>query len=342
MFKKYETLQKLLSIDSPTGFTKNACQYIFELLQSYGYQPRYTNKGAVVCNLSTTQKPPKLALAAHTDTLGAIVTDILPDGTLAFSKIGGLLLNTFEGKYCRIHTLNNQIYNGTLLLNNPSAHVNKNAESTQRTTENMHIRVDEITECDEDTKKLGINAGDFVSFEVGYHEFENGFIKSHFLDNKISCFILFEIAKEIKNKNLDVPVELFFSNYEEVGHGGATGFSNSVSHLLVLDMAVVGEGCTGTELKCSICAKDSSGPYDYDFKKELVNLSKTHNIAHSIDVYPYYGSDGSAAWAAGNDFKVALIGPGVAASHGMERTHKLGVEATIELCMQYILYKFNF
>lgn len=331
--RSYKTLEQLVNIDSPTGYTAAACKYIFDELSRIGYQPEYTNKGAVRCSLG---KQPTLAIAAHVDTLGAIVSGIKADGTLSFSPLGGLLLTSAEGEYVNVITLKGKIYTGTLLFNNPSAHANKIRETTHRDLDNMHIRLDEEVYSKGDVNKLDVSIGDIIAFEPRYREYKNGFIKSRFMDNKAGCFVLFEIARYCKEKNIAPAVELFFSNYEEVGHGGTVGYSDTVNELLVIDMGVLGDACEGNEVKCSICAKDSSGPYDYDFRKKLVELAEGNKIPFAIDVYPYYGSDGSAALRAGKDYKVALIGPGVAASHGVERTHKKGIEATIDLCVKYI------
>lgn len=329
----YKPLEELVNIDSPTGYTSRACEYIHAYLTSLGYKPFYTNKGAVKCH---TGPDPEIAIAAHVDTLGAIVSGVKADGTLAFSLIGGLSLSSAEGEYVRIQTMNGEVYTGTLLFNNPSSHANASRENDRRTIDNMHIRIDEEVNSKEDVKKLGIRTGDFICFEPRYREYPNGFIKSRFMDNKAGCFVLFEIARQIKEKGLKTNVELFFSNYEEVGHGGAGGYAEGIRELLVIDMGVLGDACTGKETSCSICVKDSSGPYDYEFRNRLVKLAESGNIPYSLDVYPFYGSDGSAALRAGNDFKVALIGPGVAASHGVERTHKKGIQATIDLCMAYL------
>jgi putative aminopeptidase FrvX len=329
----YKQLEELVNIDSPTGYTAEACKYIFDALTAIEYKPGYTQKGAVKCALG---QNPTLAIAAHVDTLGAIASGVNNDGTLSFSPLGGLLLTSAEGEYVNIITLAGKIFTGTLLFNNPSAHANKDRETTNRTLDNMHIRLDEEVYSKDDVAKLGIKTGDIIAFEPRYREYANGFIKSRFMDNKAGCFVLFEIARYCKAKNIAPPVELFFSNYEEVGHGGTVGYSDTINELLVIDMGVLGEACQGNEVKCSICAKDSSGPYDYEFRKKLVGLAEANKIPYAIDVYPYYGSDGSAALRAGKDYKVALIGPGVAASHGVERTHKKGIEATIELCLKYI------
>jgi putative aminopeptidase FrvX len=334
----YTTLQELVAIHSPTGYTQEACDYIFDLLTSYGYSPEYTNKGAVRCALGNR---PELAVAAHTDTLGAIVSGINANGTLRFSQLGGWPPNSFEGEYVTVITLHGTAFTGTLLLNNPSAHANNVISTTERTLERMHIRLDEEVKSREDVQKLGIRNGDIIAFDTRYTELASGFIKSRFMDNKAGCFVLFEVARRLKEEGLQAPVELFFSNYEEVGHGGTCGYSPTIEELLVIDMGVLGDACEGSELACSICAKDSSGPYDYAMRKELVRLALKHGIPHSLDVYPYYGSDGSAALKAGNDYRVALIGPGVAASHGVERAHRKGIEATIDLTIAYIKEKYT-
>ena len=328
-----ETLKNLVEIDSPTGFTEQACEYAAEVLRGYGYQPELSNKGAVRCSMGPA---PRLAIAAHTDTLGAMVSGLNSDGTLAVSTIGGLSLNMAEGEYVKVYTLAGKVLTGTFLLDNPSSHANKDLNKTRRDTSNMHIRLDEEVYKEADTRELGVRPGDIVCFDPRYQELPSGYVKGRFMDNKAGCFVLFEIARRLPPSDAGIPVELFFSNYEEVGHGGTCGYSDTIEELLVIDMGVLGDPCEGSEVRCSICAKDTSGPYDYAMRKKLVDLAEEKSIPHSVDVYPYYGSDGSAALRAGNDFRVGLIGPGVAASHGVERTHVKGIEATIDLCLAYI------
>ena len=326
-------LEQLIAIDSPTGYTDRASDFIASTMSDLGWSVRRTVKGAVVAQLGG---DPVLGLAAHTDTLGAIVSKIKSDGTLSFSLLGSPLLNTFEGSYVRIHTLSGHMYHGTILLNNPSTHANRIAATSERSTDSMHVRIDEHVKNGDDVRRLGIRVGDIIAVEPKYQHLPNGFIKSHFLDNKAGCYVLFEVARRLKEQPPAVGVELFFSTYEEVGHGGTTGFSPSVRDLLVIDMGVVGDAVDGHETLCSICAKDSGGPYDYEMRKKLVELAESNSIPHSVDVYPFYSSDGTAALRAGRDYRVGLIGPGVAASHGMERTHVAGIQATVDLCLQFI------
>ena len=327
-------LRELVNIDSPSGFTAKADKYILDSLKKLGLKPKTTNKGAVKCCL--TNDKPILGIAAHVDTLGAVVADIKKDGSLRISKVGGLSLNGAEGSYCRIYTIDDKVYTGTLLLDNPAAHTNKELNNAKREVTNMHIRLDEVVNSDKDVELLGIRNGDFVCVEPHYQELESGFIKSRFMDNKAGCMVLYELARYYAEREESVPVELFFSNYEEVGHGGAAGYDPHIKELLVIDMGVVGDGHKGSELACSICSKDSSGPYDYAMRRSLTQLAIAKEIAHVVDVYPFYSSDGSVALRAGNDLRVALIGPGVSASHGVERTHQQGIAATVQLCIAYI------
>lgn len=322
-----------METDSPSGHTQAAAQLVMDELIELGLRPDQTRKGAIRCALGP---KPTMALAAHIDTLGAMVSGIKPDGHLRITLIGGVSLNGYEGEYCRIYTHSGKVFTGTLLIDNPSVHANHQTGKPERTVENMYLRLDEEVTSKNDTVALGIANGDLVAFDVRYQELPSGYIKGRHLDNKAGCLVLLEVARQVVSSGKTAPVELFFSTYEEVGHGGSPGFSPSVEDLLVIDMGVVGEACDGRETACSICAKDSSGPYDPTFFKRLVALAEANDIPYRRDIYPFYGSDGSAALRAGNDLRVGLIGPGVHASHGVERTHKKGIEATVRLCLAAI------
>ena len=130
---------------------------------------------------------------------------------------------------------------------------------------------------------------------------------------------------------------LFISNYEEVGHGAASGIPDEVAELIAVDMAAVGEGQTSDEFHATLCVKDSGGPYHHGLSQRMRQLAEDYAIPHRIDIYPYYGSDGGAFWRAGGDVAVALIGPGVDASHNYERTHTDALEATTRWCLAYLL-----
>ncbi len=327
------TLEKILKINSPTGYTIEVISYVENLFKDSKLILHKTNKGSLLVSFV---KNPELVISGHIDTLGAMVKEIKSDGTLAISKIGGLELTSFEGEYVTIRNFRGETYRGTFLLNNPASHVNKEINATKRDLTNMSIRLDELVKNEADVKKLGINAGDFIFYDTRFEHTKSGFVKSRFLDDKACAAVMIELIKELSSNGFKKKVGFYFSNYEEVGHGACVGIPDSAVELLVLDMAVIGEGCSGKEDAVSICVKDSSGPYDFTVTEKLRKLAIDNKINFVTDIYPYYGSDGSAALAAGYDVRVGLIGPGVSASHGVERTHDKALEETYKLTKLYI------
>jgi len=331
-----DTLEKILKINSPSGYTHEIIKYIEELFA--GYKDLFitkTNKGSLLISFS---QAPKLVLSGHVDTLGALVKEIKSNGTIEITMLGGYPLTSFEGEYVTIRNSKGKLYRGTFLLNNPAAHVNKDVVNEKRELKKMSIRLDELVSSEKDVKKLGIDVGDFIFYDNRFEYTKSGFVKSRFLDDKACAAVMIELIKELSenkskyNKNIG----FYFSNYEEVGHGACAGIPGSAEELLVMDMAVIGDGCTGKEDGVSICVKDSSGPYDFNVTHKLKTLAQKSRLKYVTDIYPHYGSDGSAALAAGYDLRVGLIGPGVSASHGVERTHRKGLEETYRLAMLYI------
>ncbi|TDW16312.1 putative aminopeptidase FrvX [Breznakia blatticola] len=331
--------KELLSIDSPTGYTNKAIEYLEKEVNALGYTYSRNAKGNLIVSLKGTSDY-TIGLCAHTDTLGLMVRSISSDGTLALTNLGGPLIPTLDAEYCRIHTREGNIYTGTILANVPASHVYPDAATKERKIENMLVRIDEVVKTKEDTEKLGIQNGDFVAIDPKVEITKSDFIKSRFLDDKISVSILMGVLEAIKTNNIELPynVEIIFSTYEEVGHGSSSIPSN-INELLAVDMGCIGLDLACTEYDVSICAKDSSGPYDYNMTTKLVNLAKANKLSYAVDIYPYYGSDVSAALSGGNNIRGALIGPGVHASHGMERTHYQAVEQTMQLVYAYITDK---
>ncbi|NLI76354.1 MAG: M42 family metallopeptidase [Candidatus Riflebacteria bacterium] len=329
-----DLLQDLVAIPSPSGFTFEAIAHVKRLAEAAGIKATVTNKGGLVVG---NHPQPRLVVSGHVDTLGAMVSGINGDGHLAFTKIGGPLLPSFEGNYVTVVTGAGQRFSGTLILQNPAAHVNKEAGTLERKPENMYIRLDAEVSSKKDTENLGIGIGDYVLFDPHFQYTGSGFVKTHFLDDKAGCAVLMDGFLRLGAARLKkLPVCFFFSNYEEVGHGAAAGFPASALEMLVVDMGVVGRNVAGDEFSVSICVKDSSGPYDYGMRQALARLARDGRLSHKLDVFPFYGSDGSAALAAGHNIRVGLIGPGVSASHGNERTHVKGLLATRDLMLAYI------
>ncbi len=328
-------LEKIFNIDSPTGYTKDVIDYLEEVIKELGYQTERNKKGNLIVSVEG-EKDYTLGLSAHVDTLGLMVRSIMPNGHLRFTMLGGLLLPTLDGEYCRVHTRGGKVYTGTILSTSPSVHVFKDSRSKSRDEDNMYIRLDENVKSKKDTIDLGISNGDIVAVEPKFTFTESGYIKTRFLDDKASVFILVTYLQRLKEQN-KVPscnLKIIFTTYEEVGHG-ASQIPN-LDELLAVDM-----GCIGTDLECteeqvSICAKDGSGPYDYEMTSKLISLAKENKLNYAVDIYPFYSSDASAALRGGADIKAALIGAGIHASHGMERTHIEGIINTIKLIEAYV------
>lgn len=342
--KKYleyilEETKKILSIDSPSGFTEKAAQYVMDAYTSLGYTPVRTVKGGVLCEIGQIKDNNNaLMMEAHIDTLGAMVCDINPNGCLRLSPIGGMNPNNAETENCKIYTRDGKIYSGTFQLCDASIHVNKKFDETSRAYDNMEVVLDEPVRTKEDTLALGIMPGDFVCFDPRTVITESGYIKSRFLDDKLSVGILLGFARYVKEEKITLPRTVYhhITVYEEVGHGGASSIPSDVTEVLSVDMGCVGSGLTCTEHQVSICAKDSRGPYNYEVVSDLIAAAKRQKINFAVDVYPYYGSDADVALTAGYDVRHGLIGAGVYASHGYERSHQDGVLNTFLLLTEYL------
>ena len=340
MFKRDGTisfLTKLLSINSPTGYTSNAVSFLRETIEDIGYETMTTPKGNLIVQVDGENAEITRGLSAHVDTLGLMVRSINSDGTLSLTKLGGPLTPTLDGEYCDIITRDDKVYTGTILSKSPSIHVFKDASTKERDIDNLIVKLDERVESKEDVENIGIQNGDIIAYDPKVVITDSGFIKSRFLDDKASVAVLVSILKMMKQEEVTPSTNLkfIFSTYEEVGHGAAW-IPEDITELLAVDMGCIGLDLECTEYDVSICAKDSSGPYDYDMTTKLMNFAKEKALNYAVDIYPMYGSDASAAMSGGANIRAALIGPGVASSHGMERTHIDALENTFELISEYI------
>ena len=339
--KKYilDFVRTLLEIPSPSGYTSNAISFLTESANKLGYQTAVSAKGNLIITLDGEDNNKAVAMCAHADTLGLMVRSIKSDGHLAITNIGGPIMSTLDGEYCTVITRDERKFTGTILSTSPAAHVYKDSSTAQRTTETMEIRLDEVVKSADDVRALGINNGDFIAIDTKTQITSSGFIKSRFLDDKLSVGIFFGILKYLSDNKIKPNFKTYFliSTYEEVGHG-LSWIPSDIKELVAVDMGCIGLDLACSEYDVSICAKDSSGPYDFELTNRLINYAKKDKLSYAVDVYPFYASDVSAALIAGNDTKGALIGPGVHASHGMERTHYEAVLNTLKLVTTYLTH----
>jgi len=330
----------LLNTPSPTGFAANAIEYVEQIMKDFSFLSISQNrKGALVATWDGSENDSPRGLTAHADTLGAMVKEIKSNGRLKMTRIGGFAWNTVEGEGCTVFTSQGESFRGSILLTKASGHVHgSQVNDLKRDDTNIEVRLDARTADADQTRDLGIQVGDFVAFDPRV-EVVNGFIRSRHLDDKACVACICAAIKSIHEAGLQPAQTTTFhiSNYEEVGHGAASGFPANLVELVAIDMAAVGEGQTSDEFHATLCVKDSGGPYHHGLNQKMRQLAEEFQIPHKVDIYPYYGSDGEAYWRAGGDVAVALIGPGVDASHNYERTHTEALIATTQWLIAYLL-----
>ncbi len=330
---------ELLAIDSPTGYTWMAAEHVTDAYRIMGLDPEITRKGGVlVCLNPDAPEDDAVLLEAHVDTLGAMVTEITGSGRLNLTPLGGMEPNNAEGENVRVVTRSGRIYTGTFQIKNASVHVNLDYHSAKREYKSMEVVIDEEVSSREDVEKLGIQPGDIVCFDPRTRVTDSGYIKSRFLDDKLSVAILLELAARVASGEIKPSRRVWehITVFEEVGHGGSASVPEGVTEAISVDMGCVGDGLGCDERKVSICAKDSRGPYHYEVVTALIEAARRSGADYAVDVYPAYGSDVEATLSAGHDLRHGLVGPGVYASHGYERSHRKGVCSTFLLLEAYL------
>lgn len=329
----------LLNTPSPTGDTEWAISFVEQELQSLEIETQRTKKGALIASLDGLKSDSPRAISCHVDTLGAMVAEIKASGRLRMAALNGVMWPSVESEGVWIQTRSGRQVRGSIVLENGAIHVNKDARTAARDEKNLEIRLDERTSSADETRLLGIEVGDYVSFDPRPETSDSGFVRSRFLDDK-ACVACTVAALKTLRENGVTPAQrtaIQISNFEEVGHGGFDGIPQDIAELLVLDMAALGQGLQGDEYHCSLCVKDSSGPYSKRLGQKIRDIAEKAGIDLKSDIYPFYGSDGSVYWRSGGGAEVALIGPGVDTSHGYERTHTDALHDTALLVAEYMV-----
>lgn len=334
-----QLINELVSIPSPSGYTAQIIDHVSDYLAEIGVANYKNRKGGLIATVPGVNQKQHRFVTAHIDTLGAMVKEVKSNGRLCLTKIGGSKWSHVEGEYCRIITSDQRIYTGTILMHETSVHVYKDAGEKVRNQDTMEVRIDERVSNAEDVGNLGIGVGDFVVFDPRVEVLPSGFIKSRHLDDKASAGVLLYLLREFQEHQITLPytTHFLFSNYEEIGYGGNSNILPEVVEYLAVDMGAIGDGQASDEFSVSICAMDSSGPYNHRLRQHLVDLAIENKIDYKVDIYPYYGSDASSAMRAGVDVVHGLVGPGIDASHAFERTHVDAVLNTAKLVYHYLL-----
>ena len=334
----WEKTETLLSIDSPSGYTARAAAWVKENFEKLGFTSTITAKGGVLIDLGGEDENDGLLLEAHADTLGGMVAEVKGNGRLRLTSLGGMNPNNGEAENVWVYTRGGKVLDGTFQLCNASVHVNGDYSSAKRSFDTMEVVLDEDVNSAADTRALGIEVGDIVCFEPRTRRTASGYLKSRFLDDKLSVGILLGFAKYLADNGINPKRRTWVhvTVYEEVGHGGSASVPNGITEAISVDMGCVGAGLSCTEKQVSICAKDSGGPYSYEVVGKLIEAAKKNEADYAVDVYPYYGSDVAATLRSGVDIRHGLIGAGVYASHGYERSHMDGVYNTLKVLAGYL------
>ena len=334
----WEQTEALLAIDSPSGYTKAAAEWVKQAFEKLGFAATITVKGGVIIDLGGKDENDGLLLEAHADTLGAMVAQVKGDGRLKLTALGGMRPENAEAENVKVYTRSSKVIDGTCQLCNASIHVNGGYGDTKRTWDTVEIVLDENVNSAKETRELGIEVGDIVCFDPRTRRTASGYLKSRFLDDKLSVGILLGFAKYLADNNI-VPARRVWAHvtvYEEVGHGGCASVPAGITEAISVDMGCVGAGLQCTERQVSICAKDSGGPYSYEVVGKLIEAAKKTEADYAVDIYPFYGSDVEATLRSGVDIRHGLIGAGVYASHGYERSHIDGVMNTLKVLCGYL------
>lgn len=335
-------LVQLLNTPSPTGYHAEAAAVVadaFADLAIAGLDIQHTGKGALLLRWPGEQDTAPRGLTAHLDTLGLMVKEIKGTGRLKVTQLGGFMWQAVEFEGVTIQSHDGQRHRGTVVPVKASVHVHRDARSMERSDETMEIRIDARTSSVDDTRALGIEVGDFVFLDPRVEVTDGGFIRSRHLDDKAGIAAIYGAFAALAGAvtRPAQTVTALIANYEEVGHGGADGLPPDLYELVAIDMAAVGSGQNSDEFSVGICVKDAGGPYHVDLTRKLRTLADEADIPYKLDIYPYYASDGTAYWRAGGAAQVALVGPGVDASHAYERTHTESLEHTAALLARYLL-----
>ncbi|MCR5808359.1 MAG: M42 family metallopeptidase [Clostridiales bacterium] len=332
-----EAFKRLLAADSTTGQYEEVQNVLSGLLDEIGYSYEATHKGGLITDMGGEGNA--LVVSAHIDDIGLMVRHINRDGTLNVCPVGGLYPFYCVTENVRIHTRDGKVFTGCICRTPNSVHVTE--EELRNVLPDFRTNVCVVLDVDvknaEDVRKLGIETGDMIALDPRM-TVANGYIKSRFIDDKACVAVLLAAMKAIKEKGLKLnrKVYAYFAAYEEIGHG-TSWLPEGVRDFLAIDIAPTGPDQNSDEHKVSIFAKDSRYPYHWGLTNELRSAAIRSGADYVIDIFtPHYGTDGDTSIAAGHDIRHAAIGPGTANSHGYERTHIDGLEATYKLLMAYL------
>jgi peptidase M42 family hydrolase len=330
------TLRELVTTPSPVGMTEGAVALTAGWLKEMGYGVNYTRRGVLWVTLG--EGAPKRALAAHLDTLGAMVTGLKDNGRLSLRNTGTWAARFAEGARVTVFTDNGQA-RGTILPLKASGHrFNTEVDTQTADWDNLEVRLDVPVYSRDDLVSQGFAIGDIVAVDAQPEFLDNGFIVSRHLDDKAGVACLLTALKHFADKGITpaVGAQVMFTISEEVGIGGTHGFGPEVQELVAIDNGVTAPDQATRDEAMTIAFRDRTGPFDLPIARHLVRLCEDKGIAHVRDTFRSYRSDSAAAIDAGWDLRAGLACFSLDSSHGWERTHIASLTELTKLIIAYI------
>lgn len=332
-----ERLLEMLAIPSPTGFTAELSGYICAQLSALGVEYTLTRRGTIIVRIAGVERGMSRVVANHIDTIGAAVAGLKPNGRLALTPVGTWSSRFAEGGRVTLFA-RDRSYRGQVLPVLASGHAfNERIDQLPVSWEQVELRLNEPSATREDLVSLGIRSGDFVAFDADPEVSESGYISARHLDNKGGASALLAAIKSIVESGRPPAIDFqaIFTITEEVGTGAGASLSSDVVEFVGIDIGIVAQGQNATEMGVTLCAQDTSGPFDYHLLRAFKALCRSREIPYQIDVFRYYYSDANSAVRAGHDVRDALITFGTDATHGYERTHISSLMSIAQLLRTY-------
>ncbi|MBO5312640.1 MAG: M20/M25/M40 family metallo-hydrolase [Clostridia bacterium] len=266
--------------------------------------------GGIFLHIGKEDKP-RLMVSAHMDEVGFMVTAIEENGNLRFDCVGGIDPIVLASK--RVVSENGRL--GSIIAK--PIHLLSQEERGKKTqVKDMMIDIGAVSR--KEAEELTF-VGEFFTFDSDYVEYGNGFVKCKALDDRLGCAIMCMAVKEIKEKGLVLPWDLYFAFTcrEEVGYSGAFGASRLIEpdYAVVIESKAVADiyGVGDRQKVCNlgegaiISFADRGTLYDRDFTRYLMELCDKNGIKYQTHKMISGGNDSAHIQKTAGGCRVGLL-----------------------------------
>ena len=335
-----EFLYKYLNAYSPVGqeeegqeVWRNYIEEFVDVIKTDAYGTSYGIKR------SKTENSTKVVIEAHCDEIAWIITNIEADGYIRVKRHGGSDNMIAPSKTVMIHTHDGKKVKG--VFGWPAIHTRK--AYTSMGYDQHELWVDTGLKDKKAVNKAGVEVGNLITFDDQFHEMGDYYV-GRALDNKIGGYIIAEALREVVEKGIELPYDLYVVNsvQEEVGLHGA----KKIAKHLQADLALVHDVCHNTNTPKIDKAKDGdnkggAGPcLEYTSQNHRGINKMLRKIADDKKI-PYQLTVGSM----GNDTvaffmentPTAILATSLKYMHTtVEMAHKKDVKYAIKLFVEFL------